>query len=89
VFPSSNPSDCRDLLMLVGQMAFVLDLLLSGQEVSAIYGPLLKLRALCRTTCHMPKIELPSAHFKFSDHPIRLVKVNEPLRPRKSARVMP
>ncbi|HEV2233326.1 MAG TPA: multiheme c-type cytochrome [Terriglobia bacterium] len=30
------------------------------------------------TTCHMPKTELPGAHFKFSDHNIRIVKVNEP-----------
>ena len=29
-------------------------------------------------TCHMPKIELPGAHFKFSDHRIRIVKPNEP-----------
>lgn len=29
-------------------------------------------------TCHMPKIELPGAHFKFSDHRIRVVKANEP-----------
>jgi len=28
--------------------------------------------------CHMPKIELPGAHFKFSDHRIRIVKPNEP-----------
>lgn len=30
------------------------------------------------TTCHMPKIELPGAHFKFTDHRIRIVKANEP-----------
>jgi len=30
------------------------------------------------TTCHMPKIELPGAHFKFSDHRIRIVKAHEP-----------
>ena len=29
-------------------------------------------------TCHMPKIELPGAHYKFSDHRIRIVKPNEP-----------
>jgi predicted CXXCH cytochrome family protein len=29
-------------------------------------------------TCHMPKLELPGAHFKFSDHRIRVVKPNEP-----------
>ena len=27
--------------------------------------------------CHMPKIELPGAHFKFSDHRIRIVNPNE------------
>jgi hypothetical protein len=29
-------------------------------------------------SCHMPKLELPGAHFKFSDHRIRIVKPNEP-----------
>ena len=28
-------------------------------------------------SCHMPKIELPGAHFKFTDHRIRVVKPNE------------
>jgi hypothetical protein len=28
-------------------------------------------------TCHMPKIDLPGAHYKFSDHRIRIVKPNE------------
>jgi hypothetical protein len=28
-------------------------------------------------TCHMPKIELPGAHHKFSDHRIRIVKAHE------------
>jgi hypothetical protein len=27
-------------------------------------------------TCHMPKLELPGAHFKFSDHRIRIVRPN-------------
>jgi hypothetical protein len=30
------------------------------------------------TSCHMPKIELPGAHFKFTDHRIRVVKPGEP-----------
>jgi len=30
------------------------------------------------TTCHMPKIEIKSAHFKFTDHYIRVVKPGEP-----------
>jgi hypothetical protein len=29
-------------------------------------------------TCHMPKIALPGAHFRFTDHRIRIVKPNEP-----------
>ncbi|MBA3441815.1 MAG: hypothetical protein H0T92_18300, partial [Pyrinomonadaceae bacterium] len=28
-------------------------------------------------TCHMQKIELPGAHFKFTDHHIRVVKLND------------
>jgi Cytochrome c554 and c-prime len=28
-------------------------------------------------SCHMPKIELPGAHHKFSDHRIRIVRANE------------
>jgi hypothetical protein len=28
-------------------------------------------------TCHMPKLELPGAHYKFSDHRIRIVRPNE------------
>ncbi len=28
-------------------------------------------------TCHMPKLELPGAHHRFSDHRIRIVKANE------------
>jgi hypothetical protein len=31
------------------------------------------------TTCHMPKIELPGGHGKFSDHWIRIVKPGEPV----------
>lgn len=29
-------------------------------------------------SCHMPKLELPGAHYKFTDHRIRIVKANEP-----------
>lgn len=32
-------------------------------------------------SCHMPKLELPGAHFKFTDHDIRIVKVNAPYPP--------
>jgi hypothetical protein len=30
-------------------------------------------------TCHMPKVEVPEMHFKFTDHWIRIVKANEPV----------
>ncbi|MGD0695624.1 MAG: multiheme c-type cytochrome [Terriglobia bacterium] len=29
-------------------------------------------------SCHMPKIELPGAHHKFTEHRIRILKANEP-----------
>jgi len=29
-------------------------------------------------SCHMPKLDLPGAHHKFTDHRIRIVRVNEP-----------
>ena len=29
-------------------------------------------------SCHMPKVDLPGAHFKFTDHRIRVVKPGEP-----------
>jgi len=29
------------------------------------------------TSCHMPKIEIKAAHFKFTDHYIRIVKPGE------------
>jgi hypothetical protein len=29
-------------------------------------------------TCHMPRLDLPGAHKKFTDHKIRVVKANEP-----------
>lgn len=29
-------------------------------------------------SCHMPKVELPGAHFSFTDHRIRIVKPGEP-----------
>jgi hypothetical protein len=28
--------------------------------------------------CHMPKYEVPGAHFKFTDHRIRIAKPGEP-----------
>ncbi len=30
-------------------------------------------------SCHMPKVEVPEMHFKFTDHWIRIVKPNEPV----------
>ena len=29
-------------------------------------------------TCHMPKVELPGAHFRFTDHRVRIAKPGEP-----------
>ena len=29
-------------------------------------------------SCHMPKLELPGAHYRFTDHRIRIVKPGEP-----------
>lgn len=29
-------------------------------------------------SCHMPKVELPAAHFKFTDHRIRIARPSEP-----------
>ena len=29
-------------------------------------------------SCHMPKVDLPGAHFRFTDHRIRIVKTGEP-----------
>jgi Cytochrome c554 and c-prime len=29
-------------------------------------------------SCHMPKVEMPGSHFKFTDHQIRIVRANEP-----------
>jgi mono/diheme cytochrome c family protein len=28
-------------------------------------------------TCHMPRLDLPGAHQKFTDHRIRIVRANE------------
>jgi formate-dependent nitrite reductase cytochrome c552 subunit len=28
--------------------------------------------------CHMPKIDLPGAHAKFTDHQIRIVRAGDP-----------
>ncbi len=46
-----------------------------GGKVEAKACPVSK--ASC-VSCHMPKIELPGAHYRFSDHRIRVAKPNEP-----------
>lgn len=45
-----------------------------GGKVGAKTCPVSKSNCV---TCHMPKIELPGGHYKFSDHRIRIVKPNE------------
>jgi predicted CXXCH cytochrome family protein len=30
------------------------------------------------TSCHMPKVEIPGSHFKFSDHHIRIARSGDP-----------
>jgi hypothetical protein len=30
------------------------------------------------SSCHMPKVELPGAHFRFTDHQIRIARKNDP-----------
>jgi hypothetical protein len=30
------------------------------------------------TTCHMPKVELPGAHARFTDHQIRIARTGDP-----------
>jgi hypothetical protein len=46
-----------------------------GGKVGAKACPISKNKCV---GCHMPKIELPGAHYRFSDHRIRIVKPNEP-----------
>jgi hypothetical protein len=45
-----------------------------GGKVGAKTCPVSKSNCV---SCHMPKTELPGAHFKFTDHRIRVVKANE------------
>jgi hypothetical protein len=47
----------------------------SGGKISAKACPVSKTKCV---GCHMPKIELPGGHYRFSDHRIRIVKPNEP-----------
>ncbi len=46
-----------------------------GGKPGAKFCPVAKSKC---ASCHMPKLELPGAHNKFSDHRIRIVKPNEP-----------
>jgi cytochrome c554/c'-like protein len=46
----------------------------AGKKPAAKACPVAKANCV---TCHMPKIELPGAHYKFSDHRIRIVRPNE------------
>jgi hypothetical protein len=46
----------------------------AGRKVKAKTCPVSKNNCV---SCHMPRIELPGAHFKFTDHLIRIVKPNE------------
>jgi hypothetical protein len=46
-----------------------------GGKAAAKHCPVAKSECV---TCHMPRIELPGGHLKFSDHRIRIVKLNEP-----------
>jgi hypothetical protein len=47
----------------------------AGGKPSAKACPVAKEKCV---SCHMPKLELPGAHYKFTDHRIRIVKPNEP-----------
>ncbi|HEY1984073.1 MAG TPA: multiheme c-type cytochrome [Terracidiphilus sp.] len=46
-----------------------------GGKVAARACPVSRTKCV---TCHMPRIELPGGHYKFSDHRIRIVKPGEP-----------
>ena len=47
----------------------------AGGKVTAKACPVSKTQCV---SCHMPKIALPGAHFRFTDHRIRIVRSNEP-----------
>jgi Cytochrome c554 and c-prime len=49
----------------------------SGQPASSAAKPCPEASDHC-VTCHMPKVGLPGAHFKFTDHRIRIARVGEP-----------
>jgi hypothetical protein len=48
------------------------------RSVAGRDSPGCKIAAKNCASCHMPKIELPGAHFKFTDHRIRIAKPGEP-----------
>lgn len=41
-------------------------------------APACKIGAQNCASCHMPRVDLPGAHFKFTDHRIRIVREGEP-----------
>jgi hypothetical protein len=49
-----------------------------GQASSRRSAKLCKVSAENCSSCHMPKLELPGAHHKFTDHNIRIVRDHEP-----------
>lgn len=50
----------------------------SGQPKAEGTGPVCRVGKKDCASCHMPKMDLPGAHFKFTDHRIRIVRPGEP-----------
>ena len=50
---------------------------LKGQPVAQGSSPSCPVATKDCVSCHMPKVEIPAAHFKFTDHYIRIVKSGE------------
>ncbi len=49
-----------------------------SQSVEGGAAPGCKVGAKNCASCHMPKVDLPGSHFKFTDHRIRIAKPGEP-----------
>jgi hypothetical protein len=49
-----------------------------SQSVEGRTAPGCKVESKNCASCHMPKIDLPGSHFKFTDHRIRVTKPGEP-----------
>lgn len=45
---------------------------------TAAHGKICRVAKQDCVSCHMPKIDLPGAHARFTDHQIRIVRANEP-----------